>query len=276
MTTRSSVWLVAQRPSREQRRGRYLPESSCHPGKMAPALAAQAIATYTQPGDVVADPMCGIGTTLVEAAGLGRDGFGVEYEPRWAALAEANVAVARARGASGEAQVVVGDCRRFASLVPGELVGQVALVLTSPPYGASTHGQVSFDGRRVHKRDTRYSADRANLAYGGVGPLLTAMEDMLREAWRVLVPDGLVVVTARPWRRQGVLVDLPGALVAAAAASRFRFEERNVALLAAVRGDALVPRASFFQLNDVRRARLAGSPQHVIAHEDVLVFRKLP
>jgi len=64
--------------------------------------------------------------------------------------------------------------------------------------------------------------------------------------------------------------------VAAAAASRFRFEERNVALLAAVRGDALVPRASFFQLNDVRRARLAGSPQQVIAHEDVLVFRKLP
>ena len=133
MTTRSSVWLVAQRPSREQRRGRYLPESSCHPGKMAPALASQAIATYTQPGDVVADPMCGIGTTLVEAAGLGRDGFGVEYEPRWAALAEANVAVARAGGAPGEAEIVVGDCRRFAALVPGELVGQVALVLTSPP-----------------------------------------------------------------------------------------------------------------------------------------------
>ncbi|PLS74891.1 MAG: RNA methyltransferase [Actinobacteria bacterium] len=276
MTTRSSVWLVAQRPSREQRRGRYLPESSCHPGKMAPALAAQAIGTYTQPGDVVADPMCGIGTTLVEAAGLGRDGFGVEYEPRWAALAEANVAVARAGGAPGEAEVVVGDCRRFASLMPAELVGQVALVLTSPPYGSSTHGQVSFDGRRVHKRDTHYSADRANLAYGGVGPLLTAMEDMLRGAFRVLTADGVVVLTARPWRRDGALIDLPGALVGAAVACGFVLAERNVALLAAVRGHDLVPRASFFQLNDVRKARLAGRPQHVIAHEDVLVFRKHP
>lgn len=174
MTPASSVWLVAQRPSREQRRGRYLPESSCHPAKMSPALARQAIVTYTRPGDVVADPMCGIGTTLVEAVHLGRDGFGVEYEPRWATLAEANVAFARSSGASGEAEVVVGDCRHLASLAPAELVGQVNLVLTSPPYGASTHGRVVCDGGRVHKSHTAYSTDRANLAYRGVGPLLTA------------------------------------------------------------------------------------------------------
>ena len=52
---------------------------------MLPAIAATAITRYTVPGDLVADPMCGIGTTLVEAAYLGRDGLGVEYEARWAA-----------------------------------------------------------------------------------------------------------------------------------------------------------------------------------------------
>jgi DNA modification methylase len=30
---------------------------------------------------VVLDPMCGIGTTLVEAVHLGRHAIGVEYEP---------------------------------------------------------------------------------------------------------------------------------------------------------------------------------------------------
>jgi len=45
-----------------------------------------------------------------------------------------------------------------------------------------------------------------------------------------------------------------------------------VALLAAVRGERLVPRASFFQLTEVRRARQHGVPLRVIAHEDVLVF----
>lgn len=273
MSGPSSVWLTAQRPSREQRRRRYLPESSSHPAKMAPALARQAIEAYTSPGDVVIDPMCGIGTTLVEAAHLGRDSFGIEYEPRWAVLAQANLGMARADGAPGEADVRVGDCRDLRSLLPVGMAGQVALVLTSPPYGPSTHGLVTCDKTGVHKRATRYSADRSNLAYGGVPGLLAAMESLLRDAGRVLRPGGTVVLTARPWRRDGLLVDLPGLLVTAAGNAGLAIAERNVALLAGVRNGALVPRASFFQLNDARKARQAGSPQCVIGHEDVLVFR---
>jgi 23S rRNA G2445 N2-methylase RlmL len=63
-----SVWATAQHDARTQRQGRYLPASMAHPGKMLPAIAATAITRYTSPGDLVADPMCGIGTTLVEAA----------------------------------------------------------------------------------------------------------------------------------------------------------------------------------------------------------------
>jgi modification methylase len=76
-----SVWATAQRDAWAQR-GRYLPGSTAHPAKMLPAIAATAITRYTRPGDLVADPMCGIGTTLVEAVHLGRDAAGVEYEPR--------------------------------------------------------------------------------------------------------------------------------------------------------------------------------------------------
>ncbi|MCT9933897.1 site-specific DNA-methyltransferase [Planotetraspora sp. A-T 1434] len=72
-----SVWATGQHPSRTQRRGRYLPESMKHPGKMLPAIAAKVIATYTQPGELVIDPMCGIGTTLVEAIHQGRHAAGI-------------------------------------------------------------------------------------------------------------------------------------------------------------------------------------------------------
>src|SRR6185437_9798129 len=75
-----SVWPVAQQPARLQRAGRYLPVTTTHPAKMLPAIAAHAISAYTRPGDLVIDPMCGIGTTLVEATHLGRDAIGVEYE----------------------------------------------------------------------------------------------------------------------------------------------------------------------------------------------------
>jgi hypothetical protein len=50
--------------------------------------------------------------------------------------------------------------------------------------------------------------------------------------------------------------------------------ERCVALLAAVRDGHLVARPSFFQLQAVRKARTAGTPLHLITHEDVLIFRR--
>src|SRR3954470_23487020 len=90
----TSVWLTCQQAARDQRRGRYVPQTSSHPGKMLPNLAAQAISSYTAPGDLVFDPMCGSGTTLVEAMYLGRHGIGIDIEPRFAALAADNVALA--------------------------------------------------------------------------------------------------------------------------------------------------------------------------------------
>jgi DNA modification methylase len=49
---------------------------------MLPALGHRAIETYSERGDLVVDPMCGIGTTPVEAVALDRRAIGVELEPR--------------------------------------------------------------------------------------------------------------------------------------------------------------------------------------------------
>jgi modification methylase len=80
---------------------------------MLPELARRAIAAYSDPGDLVADPLCGIGTTGVEAIHLGRDALGIELEPRWATLARANLAHAQAQGARGQAAVLEGDARQL-------------------------------------------------------------------------------------------------------------------------------------------------------------------
>ena len=86
-----SVWATGQDTPAVQRRGRYLPESMAHPAKMLPAVAAHAIAAYSRPGELVLDPMCGIGTTLVEALHQDRRAVGVEYETRWAEIARTNI-----------------------------------------------------------------------------------------------------------------------------------------------------------------------------------------
>ena len=273
-----SVWPTAQRDARAQRRGRYLPSSTAHPAKMLPAIAATAIRRYTRPGDLVADPMCGIGTTLVEAVHLGRDGLGVEYEDRWAAVAAANVAHARRQGAAGSAEVIRGDARLLSGLLPPDTAGRAALVVTSPPYGPSVHGQVKAEQRRgaeggVRKYDNRYGHDPANLAHQGLDELLAGFTAILSGCAVLLRPGGLAVVTARPWRQHGELVDLPAAVIAAGSRAGLVPVARCVALLAGLRDGRLIARPSFFQLDNLRRARRHGQPWHLIVHEDVLIFR---
>lgn len=272
-----SVWATAQRAPAAQRKGRYTAESTAHPAKMLPAVAAHAIAHYTQPGDLVLDPMCGIGTTVVEAVHLGRRAVGVEYEPHWVEVTEANLDLARQSGIDAEGRVIHGDARQLATLLPPDLAGQVALVVTSPPYGPSTHGQVNVvPGGGVHKYHHLYgnTLDRGNLANIGHHRLLSGFTKILASTAAFLRPGGHIAITLRPWREHAELIDLPSQIAACGQQAGLIPVERCVALLARVAEDDLVARGSFFQRDFIRKQREAGLPLHLIAHEDLLVFRR--
>ncbi|MEV0604232.1 DNA methyltransferase [Streptomyces sp. NPDC050315] len=280
MTTHvpGSVWNTAPTSAPAQRADRYVAGSAAHPAKMLPAIAAHAITTYSKPGDLVLDPMCGIGTTLVEAVHLGRHVLGVEYETQWARLAERNLRHADSQGASGAGAVYCSDARRLTTLIPEVFHGLVDLVVTSPPYGASVHGQVRSSRetgeRGVVKKDYRYSRDPSNLAHVGLETLLEAFTEILIQCRHLLRPGGHAVITTRPWRERGELVDLPSAVLSAAEAAGLVPVERCVALLAGIRDGRLIARPSFFQMKNIRDARRAGLPLAVIAHEDALVVRR--
>jgi DNA modification methylase len=271
-----SVWTTAQTSPAVQRKGRYTPESTAHPAKMLPAVAAHAIAYYTEPGDLVLDPMCGIGTTLVEAVHAGRRAVGVEYEPHWAEVSRANLQLARDAGVEHQGRVFHGDARQLASLLPPEYVGQAALVVTSPPYGPSTHGQVSVaPGEGIQNYWHRYgnTLDRGNLANIGHHRLLSGFTRILAGLAPFLRPGGHIAITIRPWREHAELIDLPSQILACGLHAGLIPIERCVALLARAAEHDLVPRASFFQRDFIRKQRESGLPLHLIAHEDVLVFR---
>ncbi|WP_433195756.1 TRM11 family SAM-dependent methyltransferase [Nocardia sp. CA-107356] len=272
-----SVWATAQNAPTVQRRGRYHPDSVAHPAKMFPAIVQHAVATYTRPGDLVLDPMCGIGTTLIEALHLGRRAVGVEYETRWAELARANIGLAREAGIDLDAAVYTGDARKLPTLLPPELRGRVGLVITSPPYGDSVHGHVRVRaGEGVHKSNHRYGAvlDRGNLANVGLGRLLSGFTRILTGAAEFLAPGGHVVITARPWRQHAELVNLPAHLITCGTLAGLVPVERCVALLGRLADGELVARSSFFQRDFIVKNRAAGLPMHLIAHEDVVILRK--
>ncbi|GGK36506.1 hypothetical protein GCM10010124_31460 [Pilimelia terevasa] len=270
---RLSVWATAQQTQPVQRRGRYVPEQKSHPARMYPATAAHAIATYTAPGDLVLDPMAGVGTTLVEAMHLGRDAVGVEYESRWSDIADANLALARAQGAPGRGSVIRGDSTALTQLLPSVLHGQVALVVTSPPYGSTVHGHVDPTEAGIAKQNYRYGEDRGNLAHRSTEALIDGFTQILAGCRQVLRPAGVVVVTVRPFRHKGPLVDLPSAVVGAGLGAGLVPVAWMPASLGAVRDGRIIARPSFFQLGHVRKQRLVGVPMHLIAHEDVIVLR---
>jgi tRNA G10 N-methylase Trm11 len=247
---------------------------------MLPAIAAHAITHLTRPGDLVLDPMCGAGTSLVEAVHQGRRAVGVDVEPRWAELARRNVRLARELGARGTGHVVCADARDLSANLPhpvaAEVRGQLRLVLTSPPYGPSTHGQVEVrPGGGVSKSDYRYgpSTRTENLAHQSLPTLCAGLESILAGCRDLLTADAYVVITVRPWRRRGELIDLPAAVTTAAERAGLALTQRCVALLAGLREGRLVTRASFFQRDAVAKARAAGIPRQLICHEDALIFQ---
>ncbi len=271
-----SVWATAQASPAAQRGRRYTGDSTAHPAKMLPHIAAQAITRYSNPGDLVMDPMCGIGTTLVEAVHAGRRALGVEYEHRWAAIARDNLALATNAGHDTDAAVSTGDARKLAAVLPDQARGAVDLILTSPPYGDSIHGHVKVKaGKGIHKRNHRYgnTLDRGNLANVGVPRLLSGFTRILTAATDYLKPGGYVVITARPWRQHAELVDLPTLLTRCAATAGLAPVDRAVALLGRLTDNDIVAHSSFFQRDFVLKNRAAGLPLALIAHEDVLVFR---
>ncbi|MEZ7127738.1 TRM11 family methyltransferase [Nonomuraea sp. AD125B] len=273
-----SVLATGQLQSRVQRQGRYVAESMRHPGKMLPSIASRVISAFTEPGDLVVDPMCGIGTTLVEAVHLGRHAAGMEYEADFAGLTAANVQHARSQGAAGFARVACGDSRNIATVF-ADLRDMAALVLTSPPYGERTHGHIRCGSREgggpVKKSNHRYSTDKGNLAHQGLPQLMEGFGQILAGCRELLRPGGVIAITIRPIRVNGQLVDLPGQVIEVAEAAGLVLTHRFAALLCGLRDGRLINRASFFQMLEAWKSQEKGLPVCAAAHEDLLILRML-
>ena len=261
---------------------------------MLPALARRAVEEYSEPGGLVVDPMCGIGTTLVEASDLGRRAVGVELEARWARLANANLDQLHARRRTRSlALVAEGDARelpRVLTIQAGGLLkrepdgarpigaGAVDLIVTSPPYACEVADVNEVSGPDPLRRDdtTNYSRDRRNLGHARGASYLAAMADIYRSCATVLKPGGFMVCVTKDMRSGGggALRNLSCETIALCEDAGLLYWQRVIGLLATVRGDELVMRPSFWQTLHARRRRAKGDRTQVVAHEDVLVFRK--
>jgi methylase of polypeptide subunit release factors len=163
-------------------------ESFCHPAKMAYGLTERIIKHgfeqgYWKANDLIGDPFSGVGCVGIMAAAHGLRYIGVELEPRFCALANRNFQL-NPWTRNGEARIIQGDSRNFASLV-----GQCQSVVTSPPFaGSSLDGvdtnpermmngpcaSTSHGGGKARYAPTNSPGQLASLPVGDVGAILTS------------------------------------------------------------------------------------------------------
>jgi len=170
--------------------GRYKPflESAiAHPAKMNTKLLEFLIDKFTRQGDTVLDPMCGSGSTGVVAALRGRHAVQVDIEKKfvdWAEEARRKVEAQATLTPKGRIQNICGDARKLS-----ELLKNVDVVVTSPPYGkaqtgsgiakkgyqGSKHSPTDLVGKRSYMPDKFESEENiSRLPMGEVDVVITS------------------------------------------------------------------------------------------------------
>ena len=267
-----AVWPVGQTRKADQWTARYLPGSADQPPSITPELARRIIVEYSQPGELILDPCCGAGATLVEAAVRGRRAIGVETQDSWARLAVANCQHSLARDAWPLVEVITGDPRRLADLV-GAHCGQVDLAVLCPPAGANLDSSPPGAQRRLAPStapdtptDKVVRPQHGDVSRDAAGELIAACAQVLR-------PGGLLVTVTGNTHNPGRLIDRAGNTVAAAQAAGLDYLQHIVAVHAVVRDSALAAPlcASTGETGD---ASGPASRRHLVVHRDVLVFRQ--
>jgi hypothetical protein len=225
---------------------------------MPPAIAAHAIAAFTSPGDLVLDPDCGAGTTLVEALHAGCHTIGLAGTHRVWQQARANVSAAKLAGAPVDGMVLILGRRpnTLATAHAAGFTGRIDLILTTLRIPARSRGARTVDAA------------------------LSRLRVLLADSRALLHPDGHVVVTAVPYRdpdQPTELLDVPGQIMEVASAVGLVPLARCVALTGALHRDHVRP---WNRARNRHGAHRSGtSSRHstaVTAHHTALVFGVAP
>jgi hypothetical protein len=150
--------------------GMIVPEAFAHPAKFARGLIGRVIRHglergYWHVGETVSDPFGGVALGGIVAAYHGLRWIGVELEPKFVELGNANIALHAAKLAKLGAPlpvIVQGDSRFF-----NEIAGPLAAAVTSPPYAPNIKSDRHVEDENGMDRDERRGARQGKGCFRG-------------------------------------------------------------------------------------------------------------
>lgn len=121
-------------------------------GNWAPQIPRNIILRYSKPGDLVLDPMCGSGTTLIECKLLGRNAIGLDINPQSVKLTKDNLDFTVDDKDKVKIEVQQGDARDLSDIKDDS----IDLIATHPPYVdiiKYSEGKIKEDLSNIHDLD---------------------------------------------------------------------------------------------------------------------------
>lgn len=130
-------------------------KSDDHPATYSPTMMADFIYFFTKKGQLVLDPFCGIGSTLVGCDRTGREGIGIELNPKYAEIAKLRT----------KQKIIVGNSLDIKRIWKERDLPKVDFCISSPPYWNILHRSTrDFKDKRIKNGyDVTYSEKEEDL-----------------------------------------------------------------------------------------------------------------
>ena len=141
-----------------------------HPAKFPETLVSSFIEQFSNPGDVVFDPMVGTGSAVIAANRIGRNGYGIDLSPEFVKIASNRISNEGTPSLFEEykrvvvGEVFIGDATKLENIK--ELKKKTFdYAITSPPYWSmlSNPGSENQKSRKKKGLNLVYSSDTLDL-----------------------------------------------------------------------------------------------------------------
>jgi len=183
-----------------------------HPAKFPETLAEEFIRFFTKKGMNVLDPMLGTGSTLIACIQSGRNGYGIELNPKYAEIARELISQELAQGRlfheKPEIKVMTGDARDINRLA----LPPMDYCITSPPYWDMLRmkgAQTQKERRETDEFDVFYSDDPADLGnIDDYEEFLDILVGIYKEVHKVLRDKAYMTVIVKNVKKKGKIFPL--------------------------------------------------------------------
>ncbi|HOK39336.1 MAG TPA: DNA methyltransferase [Bacteroidales bacterium] len=170
-------------------------------------LVERLIKMYSAEGDTVFDPFLGIGTTVIAAQNLNRNGVGIELNPKFANVAKQWLADVQGLFGNDKHYIIINDdCRNMLKHIRKD---KIQLTVTSPPYAdfirksiedrTTTHKTsiITHENNSTVKPYSDHEHDFGNLPYK---EFLKEIKEILKYNLEVTKPGGYSCWVVKDYR----------------------------------------------------------------------------